>query len=522
MPWSWAKALEQADNDQPFLAEANMARFRFLPLPESPDRLPVGFARDRQDDEGLSFSRLRWFAAQGPQEEWLGLNCSACHTAEIVYEGAAERIDGGPSLVDFQSFIEAAGGALAATRDDPAKWGRFAAKVLQDRDTPANRDMLKAALGKLIDWERENARLNNTPMRYGYGRLDAFGRIFNKVSQLAVYQMAAPAPRATPNPSDAPVNYPFLWDIYRQNKLQWNGIVETKRLKLAGGYLDYGALGRNTGEVIGVFGDVVVRPRPDMHGFPSSVNAANLDRLETVLRSLEPPKWPERFGALDRAKADAGRALFARKGCQGCHTIEAPGEAVYDVHMIPLSRDGAGNPNRNNTDPWMACNAISYVSASGKHEGRPENYFRGRALERTEPVATLLTTSVVGTLLAKWKEILGSAVDIFIGVKRLPRVVQGADVVPDAERRARRLDQCYKADSYDLLRAPADRPAGFSVGTREYDPVKVGYVTRPDAPGNAFAFTASGNGNSNEGHDYNVGKLTDEERWALIEYMKTL
>ncbi|HEV2748561.1 MAG TPA: di-heme-cytochrome C peroxidase [Allosphingosinicella sp.] len=550
MPWAWAQALEQAGNDQPLLARAHMESFRFLTLPESKQGLPVGFALDDQDDSHLSFTKLRWYANQGSTEQWVGLNCSACHTAEISYQGKAERIDGGPSLVDFQSFIEAVDAALAATRDDPAKWERFAAKVLAGKDTPANRDLLKTELGKLIAWEKENARLNETPMRYGYGRLDAFGHIFNKVSQLAVYQMAPPAARPTPNPADAPVSYPFLWGIYRQDKLQWNGIVKTQRLNLGQGYLDYGALGRNTGEVIGVFGDVTIKPVPDMHGFPSSIAAKNLNALETVLRGLQAPKWPARFGALNQARVDAGRTLFQQKGCLGCHANPPAGDSIYAVKMVPLTRDSQGTPNRNNTDPWMACNAISYVSASGKLRDRPENYFKGDKLARTEPLATLLTTTVVGTLLAKWQEILDTAVEIFVGVEPLPRVVGAADVVSPEERRRGRLDQCYQAKSplfaykgrqldgiwatapylhngsvptlYDLLRAPADRPARFNLGTREYDPVRVGYVTRADAPGNGFTFEAAGPGNSNEGHDYNVGNLTEEERAALIEYMKTL
>jgi hypothetical protein len=422
--------------------------------------------------------------------------------------------------------------------------------VLAGHDSPANRDLLKKALASLIAWEKDNARLNQTPVRYGYGRLDAFGHIFNKVSQLAVYQMAPPVQRATPNPADAPVSYPFLWGIYRQDKLQWNGIVKTARLNLGKGYLDYGALGRNAGEVIGVFGDVVIKPLPDMHGFPSSLNAANLDRLESVLRSLTPPKWPERFGALDQAKVEAGRALFDSKGCLTCHTNPPAGDSIYAVKMVPLTRDSQGNPNRNNTDPWMACNAISYTSASGKLFNRPENYFKGDKLPKTAPLATMLTTTVVGTLLAKWQEILDTAVEIFFGVEPLPRVVGAADVVSEEERRRGRLDKCYAANSplfaykgrqldgiwatapylhngsvptlYDLLRAPADRPTSFNVGTREFDPVKVGYRTEANANGNGFTFSTSVTGNSNEGHDYNVGQLTEEERAALIEYMKSL
>ncbi len=551
MPWSWASALEVADGQQPFFATDNLETFRFVPLAESSRKLPIGFAIDKQDDSRLSYTKLRWYGGQSSKDEWLGLNCSACHTGKVSYKGESLTIDGAPSLVDFQSFIEGVDAALVATRDDPAKWDRFAAKVLAGHDSPANRDMLKKALGDLITWEQGNARLNKTPLRYGYGRLDAFGHIFNKVAQLAVYQMPPPAPRATPNPADAPVSYPFLWTIYREDKLQWNGIVSAERLKIGKGYLDYGALGRNAGEVIGVFGDVVVKPSSEkLTGFPSSLNITNLDRMETQLRHLEPPKWPASFGALDPAKVEAGRALYASKGCIGCHTIEPAGDTIFKVHMIPLQRDANGVVNRNATDPWMACNAISYTSATGKLQGRPASFFKGKPLEKTEPLATMLATTVIGTLVDGWKQILTTVVDIFFGVEKPPKVFGAADEVSPEERRAGRLDQCFKSNSPlfaykarpldgiwatapylhngsvptldDLLRPAADRPKSFNVGTREFDPVKVGYRTDAAAPGNSFAFTAEGPGNSNDGHDYNVGKLSDADRAALLEYLKSL
>jgi hypothetical protein len=563
MPWSWMQALEQAGSDQPFLADENMASFRFLPRTTSfGARLPVGFAIDRRDDSGLSFTQLDWFEGQGNDEKWIGMNCSACHTAQMTHGGRTVTVDGGPSLVDFQAFIEAVDAALTATRADPAKWERFAAKVLPRAADQArgarNRALLEAAVDKLIAWEKENARLNRTPSRYGYGRLDAFGHIFNKVSQLAVYRMPAPAPRATPNPADAPVSYPFLWDIYRQSRLQWNGIIKSaddkgkaQRLDLGGGrFLDYGALGRNAGEVIGVFGDVNIPEKPGLGGLPSSIDMNNLDRLEAVLRKLEPPRWPAGFGALDPTRVEAGRALYEQKGCKGCHTIEAPGPEIYAVRMVPLSRDSQGHDNVNNTDPWMACNAISYTSATGKLEGVKAGYINGDPLGRTEPVAKMLSATVKGALVAKWKQILKTAAEIFFGVEKPPRVVGAGDVVSPEERLAARLDQCYKSKSdlfaykarpldgiwatapylhngsvptlYDLLLPARDRPQSFSLGTREYDPAKVGYVTGPGAPGNGFTFDTRLRGNSNIGHDYRVGGLTEEQRWALVEYMKTL
>lgn len=552
MPWSWAQALERKDDEQPFFGEANLAGYRVLPLPESKHRLPVGFVLDKQPDDALSFSKLRWFAGQGNQEEWLGLNCSACHTGEISYKGVPERIDGGPSLFDFQSWLEAADAAMIETAGNPAKWDRFAGRVLKGKDTPDNRKMLKAAFDSLLAWQAQLTDLNETPIRYGYARLDAIGHTFNKLSLLAINQIPeAERPIATPNPPDAPVSYPFLWNIYRQDKLQYNGIVQADRKKVGESYVDVGAIGRNTGEVVAVFGDVIIPPKTSKTlGFPSSVQIANLDNLETVIRHLEPPRWPDRFGALNSDLVSAGRDLFDKKGCKGCHSIVPPGDDIYQVNITPLTRDAQGKPNRNNTDPWMACNAISYTSATGNLAGRPAKYFAGAELQETDSLATVLAATVVGTMVAKGWQLAEAAANAFFGVEKLPRVVGARDVVSEDQERAQRLDQCYASNNplfaykarsldgiwatapylhngsvptlHDLLLPPEQRPVSFNVGTREYDPVKVGYLTGADAPGNGFQFTARGNGNSNEGHDYGVGTLTEQERAALVEYMKTL
>ena len=73
---------------------------------------------------------------------------------------------------------------------------------------------------------------------------------------------------------------------------------------------------------------------------------------------------------------------------------------------------------------------------------------------------------------------------------------------------------------YALLQAPADRPKTFYVGSRLFDPKHVGYDTRPVAPGNSFVFDTSLVGNSNKGHDYGVGALSETERLELLEYLK--
>lgn len=557
MPLAWLKALEQADNDQPFLAPAHLARYRLLPRDGA---LPVGFAADDNDDSGLTFSRLRWFAGQSPREKWVGLNCAACHTAEVAFGDRTLRIDGGPSLFDYQSFVEAVDAALKATLasasasspDGQAKWNRFASAVFAcaradpgcsqrqggwSRDNAANRDLLKGVLAKLIAWEDKVEHLNSTPLRYGYGRVDAFGHIFNKISLFSGEQ------NPTVNPADAPVSYPFLWDIYRHDKLQWNGIVPASRVKLGARSLDVGALGRNTGEVLGVFGDVAVEENRGLRGYPSSVWANNLEDLERLLMSLRAPVWPsDLFGPVTGDTA-RGKQLFADH-CASCHAPQ-PGTAPYKVHMTPLTR---GDPNA--TDPWMACNSIRYTSPPGKLVGTPIGYIgtgpRFQAGTNAQ-LADMLSTTVKGALVNKAGQIVTQAGRIFLGVDGRPRVVS-TEETPDI--RGAILDACYAQQSplfaykarpldgvwatapylhngsvsslYQLLLAPAKRLERFPLGTRQYDPAKVGYSVDPAAPGNGFTFDTNQPGNAKDGHDYGVGALSEPDRLALLAYLKTL
>lgn len=545
MPLAWMLALEQPDAAKPFLNPDTIAQWRLLPRPDS-DRLPVGFVVDDNDDSNLGVSKLRWFAGQSPREKWVGLNCSACHTGEITYQGQPLRIDGGPSLFDFQSFVEALDTAIRATVDAPdvsEKWDRFARAALGAKDNPGNRTMLRAALAKLLAWEDRVEMMNKTPLRYGYGRVDAFGHIFNKVS------LFTGAARPTPNPADAPVSYPHIWDIYRHDKLQWNGIAQNQRLSLGGDkYLDYGALGRNAGEVLGVFGDITVTPSTGagstIAGYRSSIQADNLIRLETQLATLKAPAWPAMFGTPDPALAGPGKALFETH-CQSCHKLD-PGP-LQKIVLIPQK------PGPNATDPWMACNAISYRSATGNLQGTTKGFVGSdEKFGPDAPIAEMLETTVKGALIGKKGQIVAQTAKVFFGGGGAPRVV--TEEAPDM--RPLVLDACYRSGSpnmaykarpldgiwatapylhngsvptlMDLLLPAAQRPARFRMGTREYDPVNVGYRTTADAPGNSFAFETVGAdgtpipGNGNAGHEYGTAALGPAERKQLVEYLKTL
>jgi hypothetical protein len=84
---------------------------------------------------------------------------------------------------------------------------------------------------------------------------------------------------------------------------------------------------------------------------------------------------------------------------------------------------------------------------------------------------------------------------------------------------------------YDLLLpaspAPGDpagtvyRPARFRVGSRELDVVKVGFKSGENEY-DGFLFDTSKPANSNAGHDYGTRKMSDQDRWDLVEYLKSL
>jgi len=567
LPLSWFRALEppadsQAAAGSHFSDAAYLARFRVLP-PWPGAKLPIGFGVSSIDDSRLVKTSLHWLSGKAPRDDrvdWVGLNCAACHTAQVSFAGKPITVDGAPGLFDFQSFVEGLDKALietqasAASGADGQRWNRFAAAVLGPKDdTPENRKLLLAALGKLVDWEGQAEALNHTDLRYGFGRVDAVGHIFNRTL------LFAGAPQPTPNTPDAPVSYPHLWNITKQTQLQWDGIAQNDKLNIGAIPTDYGAMGRNVGEVLGVFGEAVIKPPSgpaDFSGFASSADITNLNALEVLLTRLQPPRWPsDAFGIpghIDVADPSgrklapeevmkAGEAVF-NANCAACHT---PHE-----HYETMKTFAEMGP-QNQTDEWMACNTWAFTGASGALTGVPANYVGGDKLTATEPVRVLLTTTVKGALVGQKLAFAEAAAENIFGVTPLPQArPQGAFAVPQTAKdlRLRFCQQnaadpllAYKARPlegiwatapylhngsvptlYDLLQAPANRPVTFRMGARAYDPKKVGYDTSATAEGNSFVFNTAMPGNSNKGHVYGVGSMTEAQRLELLEYLKSL
>ncbi len=82
---------------------------------------------------------------------------------------------------------------------------------------------------------------------------------------------------------------------------------------------------------------------------------------------------------------------------------------------------------------------------------------------------------------------------------------------------------------YALLSPQSERPDKFWTGSKQFDPVKVGYDTSELKGG--YLFDTANPGNSNKGHEFKDGPkgngvigpaLSPDDRWAIIEYLKSL
>jgi hypothetical protein len=558
IPLVWLQSLEQPGSTSLFLEPPNIESFGYLRGGDSPlGPLPIGFAKDTGPDGFLVRTQLRWKAGQGEREPWVGFNCSACHTTQLQYgDSAAQvvRIDGGPSMTNFQNFIKSLNLALVQTRDDPGKWARFVDRVLPGADNiPENEAKLRSAFVLLTDWQMVEARVNETPLVYGPGRIDAFGHIYNKVALL----LGGAAIKG--NPSSAPVSIPFIWRAPQLDKVQYNGIAT--KIMVANGSLDIGAVGRNTGEVIGVFGDVIAHPNPGVtNGFKSSLKVNNLIGLEDILAELRTPAWPaSAFGAIDQSKLPHGKELYVQH-CGSCHELVSRTDLGKQIKTKMNLLNGKPAPG---TDPWMACNAFDYSASSGPLTNFQSSILTGGdKISATHELGDLLRITVASTLLDQKANLVKSIAGRLIGIKRPPELELapplGAPPPPTRTvAKQAQLDRCMASNHqnmgytsrplngvwatapflhngsvptmYDLLLPPAARPKSFYLGTRRYDPKKLGFLTeKNEQNGNTFEFNtraADGyiiDGNSNEGHDYSNDQLSDEDRYAIIEYLKTL
>lgn len=562
IPYAIFLHLEMPDSKQLFRSDENMNRLRYLtqiPSSANPDALPVGWVKNK-------------YAGT----EYIGFNCAACHTSQINYAGTAIRIDGGASQADMDLMMRTLAHALDASVNQAEKFDRLAQKVLHDK-FPAERDRFRRELidaaKKINAYNQVNEpRQNGQLTAYGYARLDAFGRIYNRI-----LGHLTPEDLTNRNPPNAPVSYSYLWDTPQHDFVQWNGVGDNEAT---------GPLARNVGEALGVFATFDLKKQPGDIGYRSSIAMDNLIQMEKRIESLWSPQWEDLarqqvLPVINQALAAKGREVFAEYQCNTCHaTIERtdPNRRII-AQFASLPAIG--------TDPLMAMNALKYMGKSGSFEGE-KIHPRDPASKRFDTITSVLPALSLATegvivepnhdqpahdAAAHKEEILGAVRDN--PIKQTQRhldyqVVDKNDPRTLAAYRARPLNGIWATAPYlhngsvpslyelfmpscsddEIASGKICRPNRFTVGTRELDPIKVGFVQRdPAAYPDLFVFDTRLPGNANKGHEYTAGvtpvfvldssgvplkdadgkpqmrklqPISNEQRLALVEYLKTL
>ena len=503
MPAAWFLALEQPDfvpGEAPrFAAPDHLSRFGFLLDPPSATNLhglPVGFALDEE------------FAEGGQRETAVGLTCAACHTGQVEHRGRGLRIDGGPAMADLAAFQDRLGRALFVTHGSDQAFARFAPRVLAATgrpDTEAEREALRARVGRAVAAgraERDTAeRRGLYALAEGPGRLDALGRGGNFLFATRLGQ------ERNLRKADGPVSYPALWDAPWFQWVQYNGAIRQP-------------MARNVAEALGVRAAVQLTGA-EQGLYTSSVRVDLIHDLERLLAGPEPgrglrsPRWPEDLlGPIDRARAERGGALHARL-CAGCHEgrwARSPeGDPEMRLAMVGLRRIG--------TDPRAAA---GFAGRTAYMPAEDAEISAAKGLQR-------ITDNVV----ARWHDERGTPPELRREMDGRRRnewrspLAYRARLLNGVWATAPFLHNGSVPNLYELL-SPADRrSAAFQVGSREFDPRRVGF----DTAAGRFRFDASLPGNSNRGHEFRDGPrgdgvigpaLSEEERWDLIEFLKTL
>jgi hypothetical protein len=561
IPLEWLRVLHSLKTGELFLAR--IERFGLIPDPGDPHGLPIGLtAAPSPDLKGVGLV--------------VGMNCAACHTGQIRYGGQTSVIIGGQALFDVTAFTGELFESMAATAKEPRELTAFVSRLWKargewlagDGEPSRHRHALLAHLAAadgtvlsrieqrvqvLIDdaHQAASSRVLNTPGEATSSEYEDFGGLLNgfdharhaiihesersalllerfsevhaaeavhrfsqdlylstqllsgraalagqmmELKQRSLEQTAAgpgrvddfnsgrnllfPADQAAPMIS--PCSIPPLWGLEGVGWTDWDGNTTS-------------ALGRSL--LTALAGGAAFDPRTHL----STVPVQHLLELEQLSQRIAVPAWPaDLLGALDPGRIVRGRVLFAEH-CARCHrprdsAVPAPDNFPADA-VFSLQELGT-DPQRLRTfsvpvsgQPLAAALqqvAQQYLAKASQAADLDREAFE--QMEREHP--------------NRWRETDGYVARSLAGIwATAPYLHNGS--VPTL---------------WDLLSPPAERPAGFHLGSAEYDPEKVGYRTDQ---GGTFRFDTTQPGNSNVGHLYGTD-LPEQEKRDLLEYLKSL
>ncbi len=544
IPLEWFMALEQPELkllDNPGLLSDGdyLSRFGFTPSPHSeqnPVGLPVGFAVNLNQKNPVT----------NTIGNTVGFTCSACHTAQMTYKGTALRIDGAPAMANLSMFTNALVVSVAYTRFVPGRFDRFADRVLGSRKEDHNarselKQQLQAAIRTGVSLKKYLDRNKKETINEGFARVDALNRIGNQVFGVQWNMDKNYAPFT------APVNFPAIWNASWYDWVQYDASIMQPMV-------------RNAGEALGVNSPLNLQPGPQQ--FASTARIDNIFAIENLLAGpadpytekkfsgLQSPRWPEAvLGRIDPVLAAQGEQLYD-KHCLACHRpsidkpefwssrfwkkTDADGPALYHVPAIAIDKIGTDSAQASVvTERTVDITGMQLDTEVCVCSGNQCSNMK--ITDGEQQSFALALGAVVQKTVQHWYD------DNSIAPELRTRMNGGRPNCLRAEMAymARPLNGIWATapylhnasvpNLYALLSPLEERPKTFWLGSQEFDPVNVGYVSAK-IPG-ASELDTSLPGNRNSGHEFADKKdqkgvigplLQPSERQALIEYLKGL
>lgn len=417
----------------------------------------------------------------------------------------------------------------------------------------------------------------------GYGRLDALNRIGNQVFYTDIDLSGLKGFEKNLHQRDAPVSFPPIWSVPWLLWAQYDASIEQPLIRNAGEALGVSALinlSPDTPQEALYRSSVALE---NLDRIETMLRGPNpFEQNPKGFAGLKSPKWPSQVFLDDPAwkinpsQVEKGRAIYAEI-CAECHLgpvddpvfdNQYPGKSFWSPKEAHWKSDGDGpvlDPVQKSvvgmgTDPQQAnVLKLRMVEVPGFLDMQP-----ARDLGKVWGCPDMPPASTE----------MSFAIALMIAVDRTSRKWMDDHKLSDADRkslwrsrkncpnpynagethyRARPLNGVWATapylhngsvpSLYWMLKPAAERPKQFCMGLRDFDPQQVGYRVvageKPRCASGETLFSATNAdgtpmlGNSVLGHSLEgtpgpgksgvIGRvLTEEERYDLIEYLKTL
>jgi cytochrome c5 len=430
--------------------------------------------------------------------------------------------------------------------------------------------------------ENLDNRVHQQDTEEGYGRLDALNRIGNQVFATDPALSGVAGFEDNLHVRDAPVSFPPIWTVSWFLWAQYDGSIQQPLIRNAGEALGVSAL-LNVSPDYGP--ETLFRSSVDvgnLDAIEQLLKGPNpFEQTPPGFSGLKSPQWPEQMfpgdaaWKIDRPRADRGRKIYAEI-CAECHLgpvndpvfdqdfkdksfwsssrwIKVGDEPVLDEVLKGVGGMGT-DPGQSHVLMLRAIKLPGYLDLDPAHDLEKLWGCTGiPASSTTEMSFALALMDVVDRTIRTWmtdKKLTDQERQTLWGPrKNCPNLYNASET----HYRVRPLNGVWATapylhngsvpSLYWMLKPAAERPKQFCMGTRDFDPQQVGFRIEPGEKQacrhGETLFSAVDSmgatilGNSNLGHSLEgtpgpgkpgvIGRLlTEDERYDLIEYLKTL